>query len=117
MRRNFTPYMFYADVYKEESFFDESGQEVKTWVKDRTIKVHYMPSRGEERLVGRIQNPRSYLIWTDDIAITHDDQIRDLRDSAGNIIEANPMNVISVKLFPRLGKVRHAELNCQVVLS
>lgn len=115
--KTFTPYPFRVDVYTKEVMFDESGQAVENWRKDRTIDVNFMPSRGEERLVGRVQNPRSYTIWTEDDSISVTDQLRDLRDVEGNIIEPGYMNVISVKRFARLGKVRHCEVNAQVILD
>jgi hypothetical protein len=115
--RSWIPYKFLVDVYRKSVDFDDSGQSIETWMKDRTIKVNYMPSRGEERLVGRVQNPRSYTLWSDDPDLSVDDQLRDLRDVQGNLIETGRMNVISVKRFPMLGKVHHIEVNAQVILE
>lgn len=114
---NFTPYMFLVDVYRSEQTNDQSGQSIDNWVYDRTIAVNYMPSRGEERLVGRIQNPKSYRIWTDDKSISVSEQMKDLRTKDGEIIEAGRMNIISVKPFPRLGGIHHVEVNAQVILE
>lgn len=115
--RTYASYPFLVDLYKKTLDFDDSGQSTETWTKDRTIKVAYMPSRGEERLVGRLQNPRSYTFWTEDTDISVDDQLRNLRDRDGNPVEAGRMNVISVKKFSRMGKVRHVEVNAQVILD
>jgi len=113
----FTRYAFFLDVYKPEKYYDESGQAVETWTFDRTIKCNYMPSRGEERMVGRINNPHSYLVWTSDTDVDYSDQLRNLRDRYNNIIEDAQFNVIGVKRFGGWSKVRHSELNIQAVLD
>jgi len=115
--RTYTPYPFLVDVYKKTIDYDDSGQSVEVWTLDRTVKVNYMPARGEERLVGRVQNPHSYTIWTEDTDVSVTDQLRNLRDAGGNLVEEGSLNVISVKKFPRLGKVRHCEINAQVILD
>lgn len=113
---NYTPYRFTAEVWAKESYSDDSGQLIEDWSLDRTIKCVYMPSRGEERLVGRIQNPHSYLLWTDE-PVTYDEQIRNIRDRKGNAIEEGRFNVIGVKKFPGWSEVHHFELNLQAVLG
>lgn len=115
--KSFTPYMFLVDVYKREKLHDEAGQVIDDFIYDRTISVNYMPSRGEERLVGRIQNPKSYRMWTDDDTLSVSERLKNLRTKTGDVIEPGSMNIIYVKPFPRLGKVHHVEVSAQVVLE
>jgi hypothetical protein len=108
---------YWADIYTKTEKKDESDQAIKKWRKDRTIKCHFMPSRGTERLVGRVQNPHSYMLWTDDTEVDYPQQIRDLRDKKGNIIEEGPFNIISIKKFLGWSEVHHLEVDIQAVLE
>lgn len=114
---SYTPYKFRADVYTREKYHDESGQPVEDWTLLKTIKCTYMPSRGEERLVGRVQNPHSYMIWTNDESITYEHEIRNLKDRYGNLIEEGRFNIVGIKRFPGWAKVHHVEINLQKVLD
>lgn len=113
---NFTIYRYRAEVWKREAYPDDSGQTVETWTLSRTIKCNYMPSRGEERLVGRLQNPHSYMIWSDQ-KVSYDEEIRDLKDRKGNFIEEGRFNIIGVKMFPGWSEIHHYEINLQKVLD
>jgi len=113
---NYTPYKFTAEVWASEKYPDNSGQLVESWEYSRTIKCSYMPSRGEERLVGRVQNPHSYTLWSDE-AVDYSEEVRDLKDRYGNFIEEGRFNVIGVKRFPGWAAVHHNEINIQKVLD
>lgn len=76
-----------------------------------------MPTRGEEKTVGRVQNPRSYWLWTDDGNIEFSDQLRDLRDRYGNAVENGAFNVIGLKQRGGWSTIHHTQISIQKVLD
>jgi hypothetical protein len=106
-----------AEVWRKQKFYNDSGQEVSEWVFDRTIRCDFMPSRAEERLVGRIQNPTSFLIFTSDRLVENSDQIRNIIDRYGEEIDAGPFNVIGIRKHRGWAKVSHLTINAQKVLE
>ena len=114
---SYTPYVFRIEVYTKTSTQSESGQPIHTWSLNRTIKCDYMPSRNEERLVGSVENPMSYLIWTGDITIENSNQLRNLRDRYGNLIDAGPFNITGMKKFGGWSKVFQTRIVAQKVLE
>ena len=113
----YRPYQFRIDVYKKTSQQSESGQPIHTWTYDRTIKCDYMPSRNEERLVGSVENPQSYLIWTADLRVITANQLRNLKDRYGNEIEAGPFNVTGLKKFSGWSKMAESRIVAQRILE
>ena len=113
----YVPYSYRVDVYKKNPAFDyDSGESTETFDFDRTVRCNYMPSRGEERLVGRLQNPHSYILWLDE-PVDYEDQLRNLKDKYGTVIEDGPFNVIAVKAFSGYSKIHYYEVNAQAVLD
>jgi hypothetical protein len=108
---------FKAEIWEKEIYYNDSGQESSEWKYDRTIKCDYMPSRAEERLVGRIQNPTSYLIFTNDTDINNSDQIRNIKDRYGKFVDDGEFNIIGIRSQRGWATVTHVTLNCQKILD
>lgn len=108
---------FTAEVWKKSVFYNDSGQEVSEWVRDREIKCDFMPSRAEERLVGRIQNPTSFLVFTEDLSIENGNQIRNIKDRYGQYVDDGEFNVIGIRKHRGWAKVSHLTVNCQKILD
>lgn len=106
-----------AEVWRKIIYHNDSGQESSEWVYDRTIKCDFMPSRAEERLVGRVQNPTSFLVFTSDLSVENDNQIRSIKDRYGEYIDDGVFNVIGIRKHRGWAKVSHLTLNCQKVLD
>lgn len=109
---------FRIDVYEKTIAHNDSGQPVNDWELRETISCDFMPARAEERLVGRVQNPVSYLIFIDGHTdVTVRNQLRNLRDKDGDKIEEGSFNVIGVRKYHGWAKVDHQTLNIQKILD
>ena len=106
-----------AEIYIKIKFFNDSGQERSDWKLDRMIKCDFMPSRAEERLVGRVQNPTSFLKFTNDINVKNDNQIRNIKDRYDTVIDEGPFNVIGIREHRGWSRMSHLTINSQKVLS
>ena len=104
----FMPLPFHVDVYTMTVTRNAAGQQVKSWSFNRQIKVNYMPARNEERLVGKVENPESFTFWTDDLNVDEKNEIRNLHDRYGAVIEEGPLNVIGVKKFRGFSAMNHS---------
>lgn len=111
------PLKFRADVYTKTVEYDEAGESIDTWTISRTIKCHFAPLRQEEKTVGRVANVRAYWLYTDDIDIEYDEQIRDVRDIYNNQLDPGSFNIIGIKRYPGWSKINYFQLNVQKVLD
>lgn len=115
-----TPLKFVCDFYKKRVEYDESGQSEEIWTLERTVRCHFMPLRQEERTVGRVQNPRTYWVWLDEKdsdLMDYSNQVRDLRDREGNMIDEGSFNIIGIKRYAGWSKLHHLQLHLQKVLD
>lgn len=104
---------FRAEVWTKTQSKNSMGQVVATWTKNRTIHISFMSSRGEERLVGFQQNPQSYNIWTNDINVGTENQIRNLADRYGTVLDNGKFNVAGIRKGLGWSKMSHLTLNIQ----
>lgn len=57
------------------------------------------------------------MLWTNDETLTYDQELRDLKDRTGNVIEEGRFNIVGLKKFPGWAGVHHIEINAQKVLD
>lgn len=111
-------FKFLVDIYVKTVAYNAAGQPVNDWEFSETLDCDFMPSRAEERLVGRQQNPLAYNIWVHgDLGITVDMQLRNLRDGTGSVIEEGPFNIVGVRKNRGWATVSHLTLNAQKILE
>ena len=109
---------FNIELYAKTRGYNNSGQPIDNWNLVKTMECDFMPSRAEERLVGRLQNPTSYNIWLHpDEPIDNTMQLKNLKDSTGSLIEKGPFNVVGIRKNRGWSKLSHLTINAQVVLE
>lgn len=112
------PLPFTVELYSKTVTHNNSGQPVDTWSLVKVMSCDFMPSRAEERLVGRLQNPTSYNIWTHgDEPIENSNQLKNLKDRNGTVIEEGPFNVVGIRKNRGWSTISHLTINAQVVLD
>lgn len=109
---------FRIDRYEKTITYNDAGQPVENWTFVETLSCDFTPARAEERLVGRVQNPVSYLIYLSGHAtVANSNQFRDLRDGDGDDIEEGPFNIIGIRKYRGFSKIDHITCNIQKVLQ
>lgn len=97
---------------------NNAGQVEKNFTLEKVMSCDFMPSRAEERLVGRQHNPVSYNVYVgggEPVDVTK--ELRNLRDASGNIVEEGPFNIIGVRKHMGFSHVDFITLNAQKVLD
>lgn len=119
MSCNSSIYSFTIELWEKEIVTrNTAGQVVTDWVLTKQMKCDFMPSRAEERLVGRHQNPISYNVWVHgNEPVTVDKQLRNLKDPQGNVVDEGPFNIIGVRPHPGLFSIEFLTINAQKVLN
>ena len=67
--------------------------------------------------MGRVQNPTSFLIFTDDTNITNDNQIRDIKDRYGNFVSSGNYNIIGIRAHRGWSRLSHLTINAKKILD
>lgn len=112
------PLKFTIELYSKTTEYNAAGQLVSDWSLEKTLPCDFMPSRAEERLVGRLQNPISYNIWVhNDNSIDVSKQLRNLKDANGNVIESGPFNIVGIRKHRGWNTVSHVTINAQKILE
>lgn len=119
MSCNSSLYSFSIELWEKEVVSrNNAGQVVTDWSLTKTMKCDFMPSRAEERLVGRQQNPISYNVWVHgDEPVSVDKQLRNLKDPQGNVVDEGPFNIVGVRPHPGLFSIEFLTINAQKVLD
>jgi head-tail adaptor len=106
------------DIYTKTITHNDAGQSVNRWDLKETVSCDWSPARAEERLVGRVQNPVSYIIRVsghEDVKESY--QLQNLRDGNGDVVEDGPFNIIGVRKYRGFRTIDHISINAQKILE
>jgi hypothetical protein len=119
MSCNTSLYLFTVELWEvAERGRNNAGQVVREWGLTKEMSCDFMPARAEERLVGRQHNPASYNVYVHgDEPVDVSKQLRNLKDSDGNVVEEGPFNIVGVRKHMGFSHVDFITLNAQKVLD
>jgi hypothetical protein len=109
------------DVYQRTTSLNAAGQRTSTFEKTATIPAFFQAKRTERRLepyVDNIDEYEFYISYKDNEYITYNNRIENVVDRYGNIIEAGPLEIISVrKYIGYKGRLHHLLLTTRRVVE
>jgi hypothetical protein len=109
------------DVYQRTTALNAAGQRTSTFEKTATIPAFFQAKRTERRLepyVENIDEYEFYVSYKDNEYITYNNRIENVVDRYGNIIEAGPLEIISVrKYIGYRGRLHHLLITTRRVVE
>jgi hypothetical protein len=109
-----------ADIYEKSTTRNAAGQAKATWASETAdVKCYFVPRFAETRVQPTYEQwERINIFFNADAGVDYNKRIYNIRDRVGNVIEAGPLEVISViKQSGFSGKVRHVMVTVQRVIE
>jgi D-hexose-6-phosphate mutarotase len=109
------------DVHNLSEKSSAAGQVVKTYFFSETIKAFMTPGSNDRDVSPYIKDVDQYHIHVPkhfDGVVTYKSRLLNIRDNRGNVIEAGPLEVVSIMKYTGIsGGVHHLIINAKVVVE
>lgn len=90
------------DVYQRTTSTNAAGQKTTTFSKSATVPAVFQAKRSERRIepyIDNIDEYEFYISHQDAEYITYNNRIQNVRDRNGNVLEAGPLEIISIRKY------------------
>lgn len=109
--KTFLRFVHKIDVYQKTTSNNAAGQKTITFSKAATIPAIFQAQKSERRIepyIDNIDQYEFYISYQDAQYITYSNRIQNVVDRAGNVLEAGPLEIISIKKYMGYkGKLHH----------
>jgi hypothetical protein len=109
--KTFLRFVHKIDVYQKTTSNNAAGQKTITFSKAATIPAIFQAQKSERRIepyIDNIDQYEFYVSYQDAQYITYSNRIQNVIDRAGNVLEAGPLEIISIKKYMGYkGKLHH----------
>ena len=90
------------DVYERTTSTNSAGQRTITFAKSATVPAVFQAKRSERRIEPYVENIDEYEFYIshqDAQYINYNNRIQNVRDRYGNVLEAGPLEIISIRKY------------------